>query len=146
PGLGDRREDIPLIVDHLLRKAARKSPAIGERFFMRDGEGLGAPRIDPDLIEALLRHQLTHHVREIDTLLWQAIGGSKGKYIAFTDSVKSAIVVAPAASVPAEDLSEEVVRACLERHGGKVARAYQELGLKSRYALYRLMKKYGIEG
>lgn len=146
PGLGDRREDIPLIVDHLLRKAAQKSPTIGDRFFMKDGDDLGQPRIDPDLIEALLRHELTHHVREVDTLLWQAIGASKGKYIAFAEAVKNAIKVPEAPPKPVDDLSEEAIRACLQRHDGKVARAYKELGLKSRYALYRLMKKYGIEG
>jgi two-component system nitrogen regulation response regulator GlnG/two-component system response regulator HydG len=146
PGLGDRRDDIPLIVDLLLREAVKKSAPIGERFFIRDGDDLGPPRIDPDLVEALLRHELTHHVRELDTLLWQAIGASKGKYIAFSDKVKSAIKIPEALPTVADDLSEEVVRSCLERHDGKVARAYKELGLKSRYALYRLMKKYGIEG
>ncbi len=146
PGVGDRRDDIPLIVDHLLRKAVQKSPAIGERFFIRDPKGLGQARIDPDLIEALIRHDLTHHVRELDTLLWQAIGASKGKYIAFNDAVKSAIKVPEVTATPTEEISEATLRTCLERHDNKVARAYKELGLKSRYALYRLMKKYGIEG
>lgn len=146
PGLGDRREDIPLIVDHLLRKAVKKSPAIGERFFMSDGQALREPRIDPDLIEALLRHDLTHHVREIDTLLWQAIGASKGRYIAFAEAVKAAVKIPEPGPELEGDISEEAIRLCLERHDGKVTRAYRELGLKSRYALYRLMKKHGIEG
>ncbi len=146
PGLGDRRDDIPLILDHLLRRAATKSPAVGARFFVSDDEELGYPRIDPDLVEALLRHELTHHVRELDTLLWQAIGASKGRYVAFGEGVKAAIKIAAVEAEPLADLSEDVIRKSLERHDGKVARAYRELGLKSRYALYRLMKKYGIEG
>ena len=141
PGLGDRREDIPLILRHLLAIAVEKNPTIGERFFNPDGQ----PRIDPSLVHALLQHQHSHHVRELDALLWKAIGSSKGRYIAFTDAVKDEIKPAEPEPAQAEDLSEEAIRACLSRHDGKVARAYKELGLKSRYALYRLMKKYGID-
>jgi two-component system nitrogen regulation response regulator GlnG/two-component system response regulator HydG len=138
PGLGDRREDIPLVIRHLLRQAAHKSPSVAERFFEPSGE----PRIDPDLVEALVRHRYRHHVRELDTLLWQAIGSSKGRYIALIDELRGAIEPdeTPAAGEP----SAEEVRTSLARHDNKVARAYKELGLKSRYALYRLMKKYDI--
>jgi DNA-binding NtrC family response regulator len=40
--------------------------------------------------------------------------------------------------------SEEHVRHALEASGGNRAEAAKMLGLKSRYALYRLMKKQGI--
>jgi DNA-binding NtrC family response regulator len=146
PGLGDRREDIPLIVRHLLRLAVKKNPTIGERFFAGDVGDLGEARIDPELIDALVRHRHTHHVRELDTLLWKAIGSSKGRYIACTDAVKTEVQAEEIANVTGEDLDADTVRESLERNHGKVARAYKELGLKSRYALYRLMKKYGIEG
>jgi DNA-binding NtrC family response regulator len=146
PGLRDRREDIPLIVRQLLRLAVKKNPSIGERFFAGEGDELGEARIDPELVEALVRHQYTHHVRELDTLLWKAIGGSKGRYIAYNDAVRGEIQADVPNEVSYEELDADTIRECLERHGGKVARAYQELGLKSRYALYRLMKKYGIEG
>jgi two-component system nitrogen regulation response regulator GlnG/two-component system response regulator HydG len=150
PGLGARREDIPLVVRHLLRRAAAKSPAVAERFFTSPPDrasplGHGEPRVDPDLVDALLRHQLTHHVRELDQLLWQALAESKGRYVAFTDGLKGAVQLAAAAPAALEEVSAEAVRAALARHDGKVARAYRDLGLKSRYALYRLMRKYGIE-
>jgi transcriptional regulator of acetoin/glycerol metabolism len=38
------------------------------------------------------------------------------------------------------------VRASLAEHGGNVVRTAQALGLTSRYVLYRLMRKHGIEG
>lgn len=143
PGLGDRREDIPLIVRQLLRLAVAKNPSIGERFFTDDGE----PRIDPELIEALLHHRHSHHVRELDTLLWKAIGSSKGRYIAYGDAVRDDVIIdEPTPAADPEDLDADTIKRSLERHDGKVARAYKELGLKSRYAMYRLMKKYGIEG
>jgi hypothetical protein len=56
PGLDERRDDIPLLVRHLLRRAAEKSPEIG------------AP-----LIETLLHHEYTTHSRELHALLWKAL-------------------------------------------------------------------------
>jgi DNA-binding NtrC family response regulator len=141
PGLGDRREDVPLLVRHLLKAAVAKNPQIGKRFFTKDGE----PRVDPDLIEALLRQRYTHHVRELDELLWRAIAASRGTYVAFADDLKARLEPEPPESAAIEEeLSEERIREALARHDGKVSRAYKELGLKSRYALYRLLKKYAI--
>jgi transcriptional regulator of acetoin/glycerol metabolism len=39
----------------------------------------------------------------------------------------------------------EAIRACIHREEGNVRRAAHALGLPSRYALYRLMRKHGIE-
>jgi two-component system nitrogen regulation response regulator GlnG/two-component system response regulator HydG len=144
PGLLARREDIPLLVRHMLRQAALDSAEIRERFFVeREGGALEA-RIDPDLIEALLRHGYTLHARELEGLLWQAISHSPGKFIALIDEVAGKINIQPPATESAAEPSAEEIRACLERHGNKVSKAWRELGLNSRYALYRLMKKHGI--
>ncbi|HHO53845.1 MAG TPA: hypothetical protein ENK18_23985 [Deltaproteobacteria bacterium] len=50
---------------------------------------------------------------------------------------------APAA-VPTMELTAEVIGAALDEVGGSVTRAAEALGLSSRYALYRLMKRHGI--
>jgi DNA-binding NtrC family response regulator len=140
PSLDDRRDDIPLIVRHLLGRAVAKNPTLAQRFF---GEG-GSARIAPELMDALLRHHYSHHVRELDALLWKAIGASKGNFIAASDEVMGAMSFDPAPPPLDEEPSAEAIRASLERHGGKVSRAYKDLGLKSRYALYRLMRKHAI--
>jgi two-component system nitrogen regulation response regulator GlnG/two-component system response regulator HydG len=127
------------VARHLLRVAAEKSPAIAERFFA-DGE----PRIDPDLVEALVQHRYSHHVRELETILWQAIGASKGAYVACSDELREDRQRLEPSPSSIEEPDAETIRAALERHDGKVARAYKELGLKSRYALYRLMKKHDL--
>lgn len=145
PGLPPRCEDIPLLVRHMLHQAVEESPDLQSRFFGKGPGGDLFPRIDPRLIDALLRHRYTHHARELEGLLWKAIADSPGKFIALTDDVAEQIVAEPTAAAPADAPSEEAVRACLERHGGKVSRAWRDLGLHSRYALYRLIKKYGIE-
>ena len=41
-------------------------------------------------------------------------------------------------------LTPERIVMALDRHGGNQERAWRELGLSSRDALYRLMKKHGI--
>jgi DNA-binding NtrC family response regulator len=56
-----------------------------------------------------------------------------------------------AAEVPASDesgdggLSAARIRAALAEHGGNVSRAARALELPSRFALYRLLRRHGIE-
>ncbi len=138
PGLGARREDIPLLIDHLLRLAARRSPEVTGRYFEEDG----TPRVGPLLVDRLLRHSWTTHVRELDRLLWQAMAESEEAYIALTPGVEAEIDIPE--PEPAEEVGREEVEAALARHEGNVTRAARELGLKNRYALYRLMKRYGL--
>ena len=49
-------------------------------------------------------------------------------------------------AVSAEEPTLESIRAALAKAKGSVTRAAKTLGLSSRYALYRLMKKHGLEG
>ena len=44
------------------------------------------------------------------------------------------------------ELSADAIKAALEKSDWNVPSAARTLGLSSRYALYRLMKKLGIEG
>ena len=145
PSLDDKREDIPLLLRHLLRIAAVGNPGVVQRFFDSKGGDPGFARVHPDLVEALLTHGYTHNVREIDTLLWQAIAGSKDRFVALTAEVRKELKPVRALEpVRTEEPTAEEIRACLEKNAGSVTRAWQQLGLKSRYALYRLMKKHGI--
>jgi two-component system nitrogen regulation response regulator GlnG/two-component system response regulator HydG len=98
-------------------------------------------------------HRYTTHVRELDTLLWRAIASGSGR-LDLTEAVLSAAgekrspSQAPSQPVdtPREPPTKQQVLVCLERHGGVKERAWRELGLSSRYALKRLIRKYGIEG
>ena len=138
PGLDARREDIPLLAGHLLRRAAGRSPEVAARYFEEDGR----PRLGPLLVERLLRHCWTTHVRELDRLLWQAMAESEEAYIALTPGVEAEIRIPEPDG--GEEPGHEAVEEALARHEGNVTRAARELGLKNRYALYRLMKRYGL--
>ncbi|AUX44457.1 uncharacterized protein SOCE26_059210 [Sorangium cellulosum] len=169
PGLDERREDIPLLVRHLLARAVEKSPEAMRRFLPTDGAA--EPRVKASLLSHLLARRYATNIRELTALLWQAMSASEGDAIEWRgDAIEGrggraarseggAAPAPPSApEVNAEDRtppaepspleapepSAEEVRASLERHRGNVTRAAQALGLSSRYVLYRLMKRYGI--
>ncbi|HYP91290.1 MAG TPA: hypothetical protein VEQ59_24155, partial [Polyangiaceae bacterium] len=52
----------------------------------------------------------------------------------------------PAEPRPIQAISAEEVRASLERHGGVKDKVWRELGLSSRHALHRLLKRLGLDG
>jgi DNA-binding NtrC family response regulator len=151
PGLGARREDVPLLLRALLVRAARTSPLTVERYFEARGGSLAAPRIDPGLLEALLRHRFTHHLRELERLMWVAIATSPKNYLALTNELRHELRVAAATERAPPDetgalrvVSAGEIEAALGEAVGNVTDAARRLGLKNRFALYRLMKRHGI--
>jgi DNA-binding NtrC family response regulator len=143
PGLNDRREDIPLLVRHLLLRLCQSA---GEhllaRFFERRHGAYAEPRIDPDLIELLLRHSYTTHARELERLLWLALSTSRDDFVCATDEVRAEL--GGAAPEPEVEVDQAAVEAALAASGGNITRATRILGLRNRYVLYRLMRKFGI--
>ncbi|MCK6503529.1 sigma 54-interacting transcriptional regulator [Myxococcota bacterium] len=146
PGLDERVEDIPLLVQATLTRARDElaqgaAPSPVARFFGPDGR----PRIHPDLVEALLHHRYELHTRELVRLLWLAMGSSPGEYLGLTDAVRAELSPARPGR-GAEPPDRAAIEAALAAAGGRAALAAEALGLSSRFALYRLMKKLGISG
>ena len=96
-------------------------------------------------MEALLAHEFSLHLRELERLLWLAASSSRGDYLELTAEVRAELGAAPAKSADPEDLDAGAIRAALESANGSVTAAARALGLKNRFALYRLMKRHGIE-
>jgi two-component system nitrogen regulation response regulator GlnG/two-component system response regulator HydG len=143
PELGDRREDIPLLVRALLFRRAREVADLQTRFFEPDANGQLQPRLEPALIEGLVLHDYTHHLRELERLVWLAVSTSRDAYLARTPEVEAQLRIrAPEEGEP----SDSAVRAALSECEGNVTNAAKRLGLKNRFALYRLMKRYAIDG
>ncbi len=149
PSLNERPEDIPLLVQHLLRSIAQEDPDIARRFFI-DEDPKGFPRLGPALITALVRHRYDTHVRELGALLWQAMAGSRGRYLDVVPEMElrfEASAEPQAAEQEGVDpnaLSREEILACLEKHEGVQEKVWKDLGLKNRFQLYRLIKKYDL--
>lgn len=142
PGLDERREDVPLLARHLLRRVARSDDDIARRFVDDHGE----PRLSFALVRALVGHTYRTHVRELETLLWIALAHAKGDVADVCPELVSELGGADASAPKRafDTVTEEEVREALERHGGVQDKAYKELGLANRFVLHRLMKKWKI--
>lgn len=156
PDLQQRTEDIPLLVNHILKLRAREHAGTLKYFCA------GAPRIDPRLVEQLLRHRYSTHVSELSFLLQQAIEHSPDDVlmpisqataltrVSLADAPASvqwsAQSVSPPSAAPASLRSlpsaEEAARA-LQTTGGCVVQTAMQLGI-TRHQLNRLIRKNGL--
>lgn len=150
PGLPERRDDIPLLSRHLLSRALVKSPDLVRRFV---GEG-GRVSVSAPLVDHLVQRPYTTHVRELSGALWRAMAGSPGAVIELPpEMAREAAAVpdgkeSPSAAprrAPGDEPSAEEIRETVTGSGGNLVQAAKALGLPSRYALYRLLKKHGID-
>jgi two-component system nitrogen regulation response regulator GlnG/two-component system response regulator HydG len=143
PPLAERREDVPILARHILARFARETPDLVDKLFDKKDEGPEA-RIDPRLMAALLRHEFTHHLRELERLLWLAVTTTREPFVALTKEVEAELRL-PTPATDGEP-TEDAVRAALAATSGNVSQAAKKLGLKNRFQLYRLMKRHGIAG
>jgi len=148
--LDARREDIPLLVRHLVLRAAKKSPEVGARFVTRVG-GRTEARVEASLVAALLRRKLATNVRELDGLLYGAMSESPKDTLSVTEAMQDPPPPQPsrrpsvAPSLSAPEPTREEILACIEREKGNIRNTAAALGFPNRFALYRLMKRYGMD-
>jgi two-component system nitrogen regulation response regulator GlnG/two-component system response regulator HydG len=162
-GLNARREDIPLLARHVLRRLARGDAQLASRFFP-GADVSTTPRMSQELVELLVRHDYTTHMRELEALLWRSISHSPGDTLEpWAPGVPSRTppaappeppapappeAAARAAPPPALDplsIPPEVIQACLDRHEGRQEPVWRELGLSSRHVLTRLVRRYNLK-
>lgn len=139
PSLAERREDIPLLIRHLLQRLAATEPAIGARFCDAQGEA----RVSPKLVQQLVVNPPEGNVRGLRQALWNALERSSG------DTVEP-LADTPDAPVEANqneprELDATGIQDALNASGGSIEKARRMLGLSSRFVLIRAMKKHGIE-
>jgi two-component system response regulator GlrR len=135
PPLRERREDIPLLVDHLVR-----------RFNSELGRRIGG--FTPGAIERLKAHAWPGNVRELENRVKQAMLLAKGEMV---DVEALAFLSGPAIGVefPAyrqakAEFERNYVVQALRIAGGKVAGAARLAG-KDRKDFYTLLRKHGID-
>ena len=135
PRLGDRREDLGLLLAALIRRA---DPALAARL-----------QIQPAAARALLCYDWPANVRELEQcvtkalLLAQQSGRLELEHL--PEPVRRAASVPPAARLDDEDKSrrDELV-ALMRRHGGNVTAVARAMG-KARMQIQRWMKRYHID-
>jgi DNA-binding NtrC family response regulator len=136
PPLRDRREDIPPLVHHCLRKHRRAGSPV---------EG-----IEPEALGRLMRHPWPGNVRELENVIESALALARGPRLRLSDLRLQPTPGASGSSaeLPALDLSLEAYERCaLERAlaeaGGDATRAARLLGV-GRSTLYRKLARHGI--
>jgi DNA-binding NtrC family response regulator len=143
PDLARRREDIPLIARYLLRKMGDDDPKLRARLFTQAREA----RLSPPLIRHLASHPFSSNVRELRNLLWEAAVMGTGNALergepsaAPTDRA----VEKSASAEPDSDPEPSHLQRVLDAHNGSIDRTWRALGLPSRFAMMRLIKKHGL--
>jgi PAS domain S-box-containing protein len=139
PSLRERREDIPLLVDHFLRKIAAKMPQ---------------KRLETIEEEALLRlmeYDYPGNVRELENLLEHAAircrdGVLRARDLPLPERVPAPEAPAPLYQIrsPLETVERDLILKMLEANGWRISRTAERLGI-SRVTLWRKMREYGIE-
>ena len=159
PDLNSRREDIPLLAVHLMRRIGRDDPDLAKRYFP-DGDITAPPRIAMPLIEGLVRHNYTTNVRELELLLWTAMTEGRGDTVVAWDGFPKR-PGAPEADVATQHknvasqhqfntevdpltIPPELIQATLDKYNGRQEPVWRELGLSSRHVLTRLVKRYNL--
>jgi len=131
PPLRERREDIPLLAEHFLCRAATAS-------------GKGIKGLTPEAMAALLRHPWPGNVRELENVLERAVTLTAGDQVTpdtllleTSAAPAPAALLAQAARRPTlEELTAEYVALVLREVGGDKAKAAEILGVSKR-TLYR---------
>jgi DNA-binding NtrC family response regulator len=135
PALRERREDIPLLVEHFL--ATRQV-------------GQARARLAPEAMAALVEYSWPGNVRELANVLERAQILAEGGVITVEDLPEVMGAVAPAAEGAADprhlsEVERQHVRAVLQQEKGNKVHAARALGI-SRRSLYRLIEKHRLEG
>jgi two-component system NtrC family response regulator len=138
PPLRERRDDIPMLVQHFLKKFNRGSDV----------------RIDPEALAMLTAYGWPGNVRELENSIERASVLKRGDTITPAElpdklkrektSVENIILNLPDEGIALEDLEKSLIIKALEKHKGNQTRAAEYLGITRPTLIYR-MEKYGIK-
>ncbi len=138
PPLRERREDIPVLVEHFVRKHAQRS-------------GKPIERVDDDIVPALERYDWPGNVRELENTIERAVVLSTGRTIGERDISVLAPPASGNPSLPSQRLHQnlewaerESVRRALDQSRGIKKDAAELLGISQR-ALSYYLAKYRID-
>jgi len=135
PALRDRREDIPLLVDHLVTKFNRL-------------QGKDIAGVSEEVLARLMDHEYPGNVRELENLIEQAFVLCRGGMIQLHHLPPE---LRPATAGGGESgpmslhaMERHLIHEALRRHRGNRKRAARDLGIDTS-TLYRKVKALGIE-
>jgi DNA-binding NtrC family response regulator len=137
PPLRTRREDIPALVNHFLRRYNRR--------FRRDVKG-----ITQDALAALGAYDFPGNVRELENVIERAFAMGAREQITLADLPVLGTASVPAMAVPASgsvprlaDVEKDLILRALAFYKDDKEAAASALGI-SRRTIYRRLKEYGM--
>ncbi len=139
PPLRERKDDIPLLVDHFLKLYC-------------EGVGRSQKSICPEAFEVLMRYDWPGNVRELENALERAVILEEGRVIAAEDlperlrrspTERQGSVVS-ASNLTLEELEREYLLKVLDEAGWHKKRAAAILGINAS-TLYRKLQRYGYD-
>lgn len=141
PPLRERREDIPLLVEHFLRKAA-------------DKYGIRQPKPEREVFNAFYNYSWMGNVRELENVVERMIVLSDGEKLTVEDvpedirrppnASENLWFALPAEPVNLENIECEIIREALNRFNKNQSQTARYLGITRSALIYR-MQKYGLE-
>jgi len=143
PPLRERPEDLSLLVDHFVSRAARKF-------------GRGEIGVAPEVVDRLQRHMWPGNVRELENCIERMVVLSRGERLTLRD-VPPAIgrpsgggeagldgFELPLDGIHLGELERHLIRQALRRARGSLGPAARLLGISYKTLQYRV-RKYGLE-
>ena len=164
PALRERKEDIPLLVNHFLKKYKNEMPKI-------------ITTVSSVAMEALMRYEWQGNVRQLENVIYRAMVATRTETIEIENLPEeiqkhrvhsfegfdteenslnqskppkniavfdSPVVQPPVAPATIQEMEKNALTEALKIAGGNVEKAAKALGI-SRATLYRKIKKYQIE-
>lgn len=134
PPLRERREDIPLLVNHFVQKLAVS-------------QGVPTVEVSADAMELLSKLPYPGNIRELKNLVERAVllaDTSRLEAAAFAAFIPEAGSVLLSSDATLEEMECGRIRSGLDRYDGNLSQLARELGI-TRQALYRRMEKYGLK-
>lgn len=139
PDLKDRREDIPLLVNHFLQKFAQQ-------------HGEPARRFSSEAMRVLMTHSWPGNVRELENAVEHALTMGSGDILTLDDLPSSVtsperdiVEEAILDNVPLAEVERRYIVKILEKMSGHQIKTAQILGIDRR-TLYRRLRQYGYGG
>ncbi len=134
PTLAERREDLPLLVDHFV-----------SRFNRRQGKEIEG--VSPDAMAAIMEHDYPGNVRELENIIEQAFVLCRGGLIELHHLPRelrgNGTAAASGAARTLSSMEKAMIVDALQRHHGSRKRAAEELGINTS-TLYRKIKALDI--
>jgi len=134
PPLKERREDIPLLIDHFVNQ-----------FNLKMGKSITG--VSDAVLSLLMRYEFPGNIRELENIIEHAFVLCKSNFIELedlpTDLLKMKQNYPKQTALPLESAEAETIQRTLEKYDGNRLKTAQELGI-DRTTLWRKMKKYGL--